>query len=45
MNYTQNPFGFKVIGYSASYAGKPEKSFSALETAKKVYENIEDVVK
>ncbi len=45
MNYTQNPFGFKVIGYSANYAGKPEKSFSALETAKKVHENIEDVMK
>lgn len=45
MDYTQNPFGFKVVDYSASYAGKPEKAFSALEVAKKVHESIEDVVK
>ena len=45
IDYTQNPFGFKVVDYSTSYVGKPEKAFSALEVAKKVHENLEDVVK
>ena len=45
MNYTQNPFGFKVMTYNANYAGKPEKAYTAMETAKKVFENLEDVVK
>ena len=45
INYVQNPFGFKVMSYEVSYAGKPEKAYSALQTAKKVHENLEDVVK
>ena len=45
MDYTQNPFGFKVLSYSVNYAGKPEKAFSAIQTAIKVHENLEDVVK
>lgn len=45
MDYTQNPFGFKVSAYSVNYAGKPEKAFSAIQTAIKVHENLEDVVK
>lgn len=45
INYTQNPFGFKVVAYSLSYAGKPEKAYTAIQTAKKVFENLEDVVK
>lgn len=45
LNYTSNPFGFKVLKYSLAYAGKPEKSDSALATAKKVFERMEDVVK
>lgn len=44
LNYTTNPFGFKVISYSLAYAGKPEKADSAMETAKKVFEDLEDVV-
>ncbi len=45
INYVQNPFGFKVMSYEVSYAGKPEKAYSAIQTAKKVHENLEDVVK
>ena len=45
INYTQNPFGFKVTAYSVNYAGKPEKAYSAIQTAQKVFENLEDVVK
>ena len=45
LNYTSNPFGFKVINYSVAYAGKPEKADDYLTTAKKVFENLEDVVK
>lgn len=45
MNYTQNPFGFKILSYSLNYAGKPEKAYTAIQTAKKVFENLEDVVK
>ena len=26
INYVQNPFGFKVMSYEVSYAGKPEKA-------------------
>lgn len=44
LNYTTNPFGFKVISYSLAYAGKPEKADSAMVAAKKVFENLEDVV-
>lgn len=44
LNYTTNPFGFKVMSYSLAYAGKPKKSDSAMLTAKKVFENLEDVV-
>lgn len=44
-NYTTNPFGFKVISYSLSYAGKPQKADNALQVAKKVFENKEDVIK
>ena len=43
--YINNPFGFKVTLYNLGYAGKPEKADTALETAKKVFENMEDVVK
>ncbi|MBE6467503.1 MAG: hypothetical protein E7004_02810 [Alphaproteobacteria bacterium] len=42
-NYTQNPFGFKVISYQLGYAGKPQKAYTAIETAKKVFESLEDV--
>ena len=45
LNYTSNPFGFKVVKYSLAYAGKPQKAESAMQTAKKVFENLEDVVK
>ncbi len=45
INHTQNPFGFKVMSYNLNYAGKPEKAYSAIETAQKVFENLEDVVK
>ena len=45
INYTTNPFGFKVLNYSLAYAGKPEKAFTAQESAKKAFEQIEDVVK
>jgi hypothetical protein len=45
LNYTSNPFGFKVMKYSLAYAGKPQKAESAMQTAKKVFENLEDVVK
>ncbi len=45
LNYTSNPFGFKVMQYSLGYAGKPQKADSAIEVAKKVFENMEDVVK
>ena len=45
LDYTTNPFGFKVMQYSLTYAGKPQKSDDALHTAKKVFENLEDVVK
>jgi len=45
MNYTANPFGFKVLEYSLAYAGKPQKADNAMQTAKKVFENLEDVVK
>ncbi len=45
LSYTSNPFGFKVMQYSLGYAGKPQKSDSAMETAKKVFEVLEDVVK
>lgn len=45
LNYTSNPFGFKVMTYSLAYAGKPEKSDNALVTAKKVFERLEDVIK
>ena len=44
-NYTSNPFGFKVMQYSLSYAGKPEKANTAMEIAKKIFEATEDVVK
>ena len=45
LNYTSNPFGFKVINYSVAYAGKPEKADDYLTTAKKVFENLEDVIR
>ena len=45
LNYTINPFGFKVMAYSVAYAGKPEKAYTAIQTAKKVFENLEDVEK
>ncbi len=45
LNYTSNPFGFKVLNYSLAYAGKPEKSDDAMTTAKKIFEKTEDVVK
>ena len=45
LNYTLNPFGFKVDSYSLAYAGKPQKAENAMQTAKKVFENLEDVVK
>ncbi len=45
LNYTSNPFGFKVMSYSLTYAGKPEKSKDAMSVAKDVFENLEDVVK
>ena len=45
LNYTSNPFGFKVMSYSVAYAGKPEKADDYLGVAKKVFENLEDVVK
>lgn len=43
--YTSNPFGFKVLNYSLAYAGKPQKADNYLSVAKKVFENLEDVVK
>lgn len=36
--WEKNPFGFKVMNYSLSYVGTPEKSEHYLETAKKVSE-------
>lgn len=45
LNYTSNPFGFKVINYSVAYAGKPEKTDDYLTAAKKVFENLEDVIR
>ena len=45
LNYTTNPFGFKVMKYSLAYAGKPEKSFTAQQSAKKAFEKLEDIVK
>ena len=45
LNYTTNPFGFKVVKYSLAYAGKQEKAFTAQESAKKAFEQIEDVIK
>ena len=45
LNYTSNPFGFKVMSYSLSYKGKPQKADTAIQTAKKIFENLEDVVK
>ncbi len=45
LNYTSNPFGFKVLTYSLAYAGKPQKADNYLSVAKKVFENLEDVVK
>ncbi len=45
LNYTSNPFGFKVVSYNVTYAGKPEKSDDYLTTARKIFENKEDVVK
>lgn len=45
LNYTSNPFGFKVVKYSLAYAGKPEKAETALQTAKKAFGQVEDVVK
>ena len=44
-NYTANPFGFTVTDYSLAYAGSPKKSDTAMQTAKKVFENLEDVVR
>lgn len=44
-NYTSNPFGFKVMQYSLSYAGKPEKADTAMEVAKKIFKATEDVIK
>lgn len=44
-NYISNPFGFKVMQYSLSYVGKPEKADTAMEVAKKIFETTEDVVK
>lgn len=44
LNYQTNPFGFKVMGYSLAYAGKSEKSEDAMSVAKKVFDNMEDVV-
>ena len=44
-SYTNNPFGFKVASYHLGYAGKNEAAYSAMQTAKKVFESIEDVVK
>ncbi len=34
----QNPFGFKVVGYSLSYLGSPDKPESYLDTAKQIRE-------
>lgn len=45
LNYTSNPFGFKVISYSLAYAGKPQQADDYLTTAKKVFGRVEDVVK
>lgn len=45
MNYTQNPFGFKVMAYNVNYAGRPEKSYSAMQASKKVFESLEDIMK
>lgn len=45
LNYTSNPFGFKVMSYSVAYAGKPQKADDYLTTAKKVFERVEDVIK
>ena len=42
--YLANPFGFKVTQYSVSYAGSPRKSYTAMETAKRVIENMEDLI-
>ena len=33
------------MSYSVAYAGKPEKADDYLSVAKKVFENLEDVVK
>ena len=44
-NYTTNPFGFKVMKYSLAYAGKPEKSYTAQQSAKLSFEKLEDIVK
>lgn len=44
LNYTTNPFGFKVLSYSLAYAGKPEKADSMIVTAQKIADNMEDVV-
>ena len=45
LNYTSNPFGFKVISYSLAYAGKPQKADTYIKAAKKAFDNLEDVVK
>lgn len=37
-NYVLNPMGFKVLKYQTSYAGRPQKALTAMETAKKVFE-------
>ncbi|MDD7312799.1 MAG: VirB8/TrbF family protein [bacterium] len=42
--YLANPFGFKVTQYSVSYAGSPRKSYTAMEAAKRVIENMEDLI-
>lgn len=44
-NYTANPFGFTVTDYALAYAGTPQKSDTAMQTAKKVFDNLEDVVR
>ena len=45
LNYTTNPFGFKVMNYSLAYAGKPEKAYTAQQSAKRSFEQTEDVIK